>query len=764
MIRSIFLITLSVLASIGHGKAPPIQSINKLSWGAENGRQVALLSPEQEVAAQEVFSFALWIRLSGEGEGHPSLATNKLWDGSEIVDLLSTSNMGITLKGGVDRGWALAVQPNGSWAWNTGNGKSRLDYLPTVARQPILDDRWHLLAFSIDETLNEARLYYDGVNVAIYSINGFTGLSDGLRATVGGDRVNNPPDTPVSGTLANARLWNRKLSDEEVFSIYCERYPNARQGASAEHVEEIKVLSWNIWHGARHPGTKKGIQQAVDIIRSTEADVITMQETYGSGPAIADQLGYYFYLRSSNLSILSRYPIEDTHDLYQPFRLGGASLRLSPSQQLNVFSLWIHYLPAWRSDAYQSTATAEALVDGEWKTRAKEIQEILKELQPFIENSDKVPLIVGGDFNSPSILDWTESTESWHNGLAVEWPVSEQMLEQGFVDSYRYIHSNPLEHAAHEKWNGDAKKLTHRIDYIYSQGESIKTLSSQMMNDHNGEWPSDHPAVLTTYRMPTKPMRVITYNVLEGFRGERGEERRKRVAAWLRKQEPAVVAFQELNGYSQERLQREASLWSHKYAETLKEDGYIVGLTSRSPIEVVERLRQRMHHGMLHCRTGGIDYLVIHLSPFRFKHRQKEAELIIERVKKVRAENRPVVVLGDFNAYSPSDRHLHTKNLELLHRLAASDARHDHVENLDRGKIDYSVMQSLLQIGLVDAYERNETVGETTKPRIDFILVSPDLAERNSAARWFTTKAHEEMSDHFPVSADFRLPAISSKQ
>ena len=59
------------------------------------------------------------------------------------------------------------------------------------------------------------------------------------------------------------------------------------------------------------------------------------------------------------------------------------------------------------------------------------------------------------------------------------------------------------------------------------------------------------------------------------------------------------------------RLRKEASSWGHSYAATLKEDGYIVGLTSKYPIEVVERLLADMHHGLLHCRTAGIDCFVV---------------------------------------------------------------------------------------------------------------------------------------------------------
>ena len=233
---------------------------------------------------------------------------------------------------------------------------------------------------------------------------------------------------------------------------------------------------------------------------------------------------------------------------------------------------------------------------------------------------------------------------------------------------------------------------------------------------------------------------------------------RRLVSAWLSRQKPDVIAFQELNGYSQQRLQKEAAEWGHSHAATLKEDGYIVGLTSKSSIKVIERLRTDMHHGMLHCSTAGVDFFVVHLSPFKFRHRQREVQLIAQRVKQSIAAKRPVLVLGDFNAVSPADRTNYDDNLALLKRLRESDAKHEHVENLNQGEIDYSVMQTLLELGLVDIYDRHRTSNTLNGRRIDFILASDDLAKESKAANWFVTKKHETMSDHFPVSADFRWP------
>lgn len=261
------------------------------------------------------------------------------------------------------------------------------------------------------------------------------------------------------------------------------------------------MLSWNIWHGARHPGVEKGVNQAVAFIKHTDADIITMQETYGSGPTIADRAGYYFYQRSDNLSIMSKYPIEDTHPLFRALWFGGATIRLSEQQKLNAFCVWLNHLPAWGRNHRAEVASAEALVEAEWKTRAAEIKAILTELQPFVDSADQVPLLIGGDFNSPSLLDWGQDTAEWHNGLEVRWPVSEQMLDKGFTDAYRAIHSDPTKHSKHELWSADAERLTFRIDYLYSLGDKIEVRDARMMNVHEGEWPSDHPAVLATYQL-----------------------------------------------------------------------------------------------------------------------------------------------------------------------------------------------------------------------------------------------------------------------
>ena len=106
-----------------------------------------------------------------------------------------------------------------------------------------------------------------------------------------------------------------------------------------------------------------------------------------------------------------------------------------------------------------------------------------------------MPLIMGGDFNSPTHKDWTEETAQWHNELVVEWPVSKVMMEAGFHDSFREIRSD-VNYASPTM---SAKQLTYHIDYIYYKGKDVKAVDSDMHFKYKGIWPSDHPAITSTF-------------------------------------------------------------------------------------------------------------------------------------------------------------------------------------------------------------------------------------------------------------------------
>ncbi|VDM79616.1 unnamed protein product [Strongylus vulgaris] len=54
--------------------------------------------------------------------------------------------------------------------------------------------------------------------------------------------------------------------------------------------------------------------------------------------------------------------------------------------------------------------------------------------------SSVVPVIVAGDFNCPSHLDWTVEMKDKHGNWSVTWPATKMMADMKFIDSFREVH------------------------------------------------------------------------------------------------------------------------------------------------------------------------------------------------------------------------------------------------------------------------------------------------------------------------------------
>lgn len=271
-------------------------------------------------------------------------------------------------------------------------------------------------------------------------------------------------------------------------------------------------------------------------------------------------------------------------------------------------------------------------------------------------------------------------------------------------------------------------------------------------------------------------MKVISYNILNGFDWGKDTIRKANVVSWIDSQNPDVVALQELCGFTQEKLEHMAQKWGHKYAVILKTKGYPVGLSSNKPIEIKERLLEDLWHGMLHCRTWNTDFFVVHLSPADWKFRKKEAEIITRKIKECCTSIDPVIVLGDFNAVSPFDGDFNLRNPYELERMRKSDAKNNKYKNLRNGEYDYSVLSLFLSLPLTDVCQRyvdenQRTTCPTpinvpkwltademkiTKSRIDYILTSSSLSAKCIDAKIFNGEDHYYLSDHYPVMAEFK--------
>jgi len=285
-------------------------------------------------------------------------------------------------------------------------------------------------------------------------------------------------------------------------------------------VSELTVMVWNIWHGGNDEQlVEDGRPHVVDIIRATDADIVLMIETYGIGQKVSQELGFNYHLIAPpgtapddpgiNLSIHSRYPLGERSDFYRHFNVGGIEVELSPTQRIVVFDTWFNYDP-WEDRPAELGLSADELVAWERSgTRPAEVTAILDGMQPWVDNADQVPVIMGGDHNSWSHLDWSEETRRRNGGLVVPWWTTSAIASRGFVDAFRALHPNPMTDPG-ITWDTPGVADEHRIDYIYYVGDKLRPVSAEVhkvpyndtiqLGGRTALYPSDHGFVLTTFR------------------------------------------------------------------------------------------------------------------------------------------------------------------------------------------------------------------------------------------------------------------------
>lgn len=508
-------------------------------------------SSTQQVPAgtdlNQSFTFRMCVKMDAAPVNLPTIAATKAWEEGAVRDYTTNNSFGLGRESGKRPGFAISVLPDGAWTWNAGDGRRRIDHRPEAADQGIADGKWHEIGFAIDRAAGVAHLYHDGRRVAIHDLQGVAGLA------VPGAELQLASKEGVS--IAAVRFDARAMSPARVRAAFVARFGKERAPAVLPqwHGRPLRVLAWNIWHGGRRKGRDAGVQRVVDVIRECNADIVLMQETYGSGPRISGRLGFDYFLRSSNLSVMSRYPIVATHRLASGFRFGGVTIELRPGKTVQAYSLWINHLPSVRKQLADG-ASADELRAADQKTRGKEIAAILAQLLPHLAKAPDVPVIVGGDFNSGSHLDWTKAAaeQPHHHGRVVTWPVSQAMADANFIDAFRTAHPDPVAAPGHT-WSPEfSGEHQDRIDYVYARGDDWRVLDSRVLSHHEDGWPSDHAATFASLDLvdpveaKQKTLRVMSYNIHYGL-GMDGERSLERIAQVVRDHAPDLVGLQEIS-------------------------------------------------------------------------------------------------------------------------------------------------------------------------------------------------------------------------
>jgi len=269
----------------------------------------------------------------------------------------------------------------------------------------------------------------------------------------------------------------------------------------------------------------------------------------------------------------------------------------------------------------------------------------------------------------------------------------------------------------------------------------------------------------TAQLLDANPLRIVSHNVWYGFKKK--EQRKATWLKWMAGQKPDIVALQELNGYTPEKLQQDASAWGHSHSALLKQDGFPTGLTSRFPITEERRIKEGFHHGLLRCKTAGLIIYVIHFHPSDWEFRTREAALLLADIATLPEEDQgKVILIGDFNGFSPKEKVHLEKDQELVGFFQMLDAR-DGSNNLNAGKLDYAGIQAFHDAGHADLVHQHRKFGAPypgTFPtelrleeelgrdrRLDYAFVPDALAGKVIEAKVLRDETTASLSDHYPL-------------
>jgi len=319
--------------------------------------------------------------------------------------------------------------------------------------------------------------------------------------------------------------------------------------------ETFKVLQFNIWQeGTVVPDGYEGV---IRQILESDADLITLSEVRNyKDTRFCDRIvkslkdsGQTFYsFYSYDSGILSRFPIIDSTTVYPCVDDHGSAYRAlidMNGQEVALYTTHLDYLNCTYYDirGYDGsswekrppmTDVDSILANNTLSLRDDGMKAILEKAKE--DKAKNRIVIIGGDFNEPSHLDWTEETKDLydHQGLVIPWTVSTMLTDSGYIDAYREIYPDPLTHPGFtypaDCPGMDVKKLTwapesderERIDFIYyspfkglkltdalvwgpkgsiKNSQRIIEETQDRIEAGKGVWPTDHKAVLVTFTL-----------------------------------------------------------------------------------------------------------------------------------------------------------------------------------------------------------------------------------------------------------------------
>ncbi len=266
---------------------------------------------------------------------------------------------------------------------------------------------------------------------------------------------------------------------------------------------ELRIMTFNIWIG----GEVVNFGKIVEAIQAADADIVGLQEAEGNVRRIADALGWQY--ANERMQIISHFPLIDPPD-------GDGKYIFAQIAPGEVVALANVHLPSgpYGPEAVRDGAALDEVLELEREARLPFIEPVLESVSPLIDAG--TPVLLTGDFNTPSHHDWTEAMVAERDQVKypVDWPVTIAVETAGFQDTFRIAHPDPVENPGITWTYGypyprlKPDEVIDRIDLVFASN-GIEILDSKIVGPAGSPnadieiepYGSDHRAVVSTVRL-----------------------------------------------------------------------------------------------------------------------------------------------------------------------------------------------------------------------------------------------------------------------
>ena len=325
--------------------------------------------------------------------------------------------------------------------------------------------------------------------------------------------------------------------------------------AAAQQPKELSVLQFNVWQ----EGTviEGGFDAIADEVARLEPDYVMLSEVRNYRntrfcdritEALAARGQKYYSFYSDDTGVLSRHEITDSAVVFPLNNDHGTVHRLNAKIGDREFAIYTAHLD-YLNDTYYEVRGYDGNTWKKMDSPLTDVEEILRRnalsqrdeaVDSFLADAAKqaatgAMVIIGGDFNEPSHLDWTEATRDSadHHGVVIAWPCTSALAAAGFEDAYRVVYPDPVTHPGYTypsvnparkpetvTWAPESDERD-RIDYVLYlpaggleaydaailgpdgcvvRSKEVLSVSQDKFISPLGVWPTDHKAVFVKFR------------------------------------------------------------------------------------------------------------------------------------------------------------------------------------------------------------------------------------------------------------------------